>query len=287
MTAREHYPAGVPCWVDTSQPDPDAAAAFYRELFGWEFEDRIPSAAPGRYLVATLNGLEVAAVGSQTEESPPPATVWSTYVAVADADKSTATVREAGGSVLLAPVDVPDAGRMAVCSDPSGAVFSLWQARGNTGAQLVNAPGSWNWSDLSTTDPDAATAFYGAVFGWQARPVDFGSDVATMLCLPGYGDYLASIDPELRERHGGDGVPEGFSDAIGWMAAITADSPLSEGLSHWSVTFAVEDTDDAAERAEKLDGRIVIAPYDAGPARIAVLEDPQGATFTVSRYQPG
>ena len=67
MRERTEYPAGVPCWVDTSQPDPEAAAAFYGGLFGWEFEDRTPPGMPGRYLVAQLRGRDVAAVSS-----PPP-----------------------------------------------------------------------------------------------------------------------------------------------------------------------------------------------------------------------
>ena len=64
MRERDGYPPGVPCWVDTAQPDPEAAAAFYGGLFGWEFEDRMPADAPGRYLVAQLRGRDVAAVGS-------------------------------------------------------------------------------------------------------------------------------------------------------------------------------------------------------------------------------
>ena len=31
---RDGYPAGVPCWIDTTQPDPQAAAEFYRGLLG-------------------------------------------------------------------------------------------------------------------------------------------------------------------------------------------------------------------------------------------------------------
>jgi predicted enzyme related to lactoylglutathione lyase len=46
MHDRDWYPAGVPCWIDTAQPDPDAAAAFYGGLFGWEFEDGMPAAPP-------------------------------------------------------------------------------------------------------------------------------------------------------------------------------------------------------------------------------------------------
>ena len=39
MAERDGYIPGVPCWIDTSQPDPDAAAFFYGGLFGWSVED--------------------------------------------------------------------------------------------------------------------------------------------------------------------------------------------------------------------------------------------------------
>src|SRR5512134_3319012 len=111
MIERDAYPPGVPCWVDTGQPDPDAAAAFYGGLLGWEFEDRMPAGAPGRYLVATLRGRDVAAVGSQMRGMPP-VPAWTTYVAVDDADAAVARAAQAGGAVLAEPFDVGDAGRM-------------------------------------------------------------------------------------------------------------------------------------------------------------------------------
>lgn len=45
MLERDGYPHGVPCWVDTRQPDPEAAVAFYGDLFGWTFEERTPTAS--------------------------------------------------------------------------------------------------------------------------------------------------------------------------------------------------------------------------------------------------
>ena len=71
MIERDGYPAGVPCWIDTSQPDPDAAASFYGSLFGWGFEDRMPHDAPGRYLVASCTVATSRRSASQQENSPP------------------------------------------------------------------------------------------------------------------------------------------------------------------------------------------------------------------------
>src|SRR4051794_7791977 len=110
MPDRDGYPAGVPCWADTSQPDPQAAVAFYGGVFGWEFEDVMPPEAPGHYFSARLRGGDVAAVASQAEGAPPQA-VWNTYVWVDSADEAAAKARDAGGSVLAEPFDVMDAGR--------------------------------------------------------------------------------------------------------------------------------------------------------------------------------
>jgi len=222
MLERDEYPAGVPCGIDTAQPDTQAAARFYGELFGWEFEDRMPDDAPGHYFIAQLEGRAVAGIGSQSNGATG-APEWSTYVAVDDADQAAAQVWHAGGSVLTEPADVVDAGRSGVFCDPCGAVFSVWQAARHKGAQVVNAPGSWNWSDLNTRDPDGARAFYGAVFGWEPSAVQFGEFAATMWRRPGYGDALELIDPGIRRRHADAGAPEGFTDAIGWLMEMTSE----------------------------------------------------------------
>ena len=133
--------------------------SFYSGLFGWEFEDRMPADSPGRYFVAQLRGRDVAAVGSQPEGLPA-TPVWNTYVWVDSADEATTKAKDAGGRVLVEPFDVLDAGRMAMLADPEGAAFCVWQAKEHKGAQLVNEPGTWNFSELNTRDPDGAEDFY-------------------------------------------------------------------------------------------------------------------------------
>ena len=140
MSERDRYTPGVPCWVDTTQPDPEVALEFYGGLFGWEFENVAPE-APGGYFVARLGGGDVAAVTPPQGEAPPMAT-WNTYVWVESAEETAAKVREAGGTVLMEPFDVAEAGRMAVCADREGAVFCAWQAKGHRGAQVVNQHGA-------------------------------------------------------------------------------------------------------------------------------------------------
>ena len=88
MSERATYEPGVPCWVDTLSPDPDAAMRFYGGIFGWEFAGpgRTPGDPPGRYFVAHLRGKEVAGVGSPAAHGSPP--VWNTYIAVARLEES-------------------------------------------------------------------------------------------------------------------------------------------------------------------------------------------------------
>jgi predicted enzyme related to lactoylglutathione lyase len=275
MPNRDRYPAGVPCWVDTEQADPVAGAAFYGELFGWTLEDRMPPDAPGHFFEASLDGGRVAAVGSQMQ---PGAADWLTYIAVDSADEAAERVRAAGGTVQTEPFDIFDAGRMARCADPEGAVFNLWQAGRNIGAQVVNVPGSWNFSALSTRDLEAAKRFYGAVFGWQFSVLDYGT---TMVMVPGYGDYLESIDPGVRKRHAEGGAPPGFTDAVAWF-----DAPQDDGPARWSVTFTVPDADASAARARELGATILAEPFDVPWQRITVIRDPQGAQLTLSQFKP-
>ena len=286
MLERDGYPAGVPCWVDTGQPDPEAAVEFYGGLFGWEFEDRMPADSPGRYFVAQLRGRDVAAVGSQPEQAPP-TPGWNTYVWVDSADDTTAKVKAAGGNALMEPFDVLDAGRMAVLTDPEGAVFCVWQAKEHKGAQIVNEPGTWNFSELNTRDPEGAKAFYGTVFGWEAETLDYGEGQTTMWRLPGYGDFLERRDPDLRRRMAADGAPEGFEDAVAWLIPMTSDQYPDDVPPHWNVTFAVDDADAVADRAAKLGGQVRVPPFDAPFVRMTVVSDPQGAAFTASKYVPG
>jgi predicted enzyme related to lactoylglutathione lyase len=278
---RDGYPPGVPCWVDVAEPDPAAALDFYSGLFGWEYEDRMPAEAPGSYFVARLRGKDVAAIGSQPEGTPP-APAWNTYVWVESADEATATARAAGGSVLTEPFDVLDAGRMAVLADPGGAAISVWQAKGHRGAQLVNEPGTWNFSGLGSRDVEGARAFYHAVFGWEADDVDLGTQQAVMFRRPGYGDHLAERDPDLRRRQADQDAPAGFEDAVAWLMPMDDE----HASPHWNITFAVDDADLAAARTAELGGKVLMPPTDAPFARYTVVSDPQGAVFTASKYVP-
>jgi predicted enzyme related to lactoylglutathione lyase len=280
MPERERYIPGVPCWVDTSQPDPEAAVAFYSGLFGWEFEDVMPPGSESRYFIARIRGGDVAGIGSLPEAAPPSA-MWNTYVWVQSADETAAKVLAAGGRALMEPSDVMDAGRLAVFADREGAAFCAWQAKQHRGAGIVNEAGSLNFNGLNTRDPAAAKSFYGSVFGWQTLAMGGGVEMWT---LSGYGDHLERDRPGLRQEMAAMGAPAGFEDVVASLNPIPDDQP--DVPPHWSVTFAVEDADATAQKATELGGRVLVAPLDAPWVRTTVIADPQGATFIATKFVP-
>lgn len=248
----DHYDHGVPSWVDCSTPDRARSQEFYGRLFEWEFTGGTPEA--GNYTVAELGGRQVAGVAPLMDPNQPPA--WTTYVNVDSADDVVARASAGGGRVLVGPMDVMEAGRMAVLADPQGAVIGLWQPGLHTGAQLANEPGTYCWSELVTTDVAGATAFYADVFGWEVE----------------------AQGPYNEWKVGGRSV-----------AGMTAkpDTMPAEVPPHWGVYFAVADCDVAAEQIAQLGGTVMVPPTDIEPGRFAVAADPVGAMFNVLAMKPG
>jgi predicted enzyme related to lactoylglutathione lyase len=267
---RESYPAGVPCWIETLQPDVQAAIDFYGSVFGWEFGGPagMPGASPGRHFVARLGGRDVAGIGSLSDRTGSPAPAWTTYVRVDSADDAAAKAKEAGGTVLDGPLDALPAGRLAVLADQAGARFCVWEAKDREGARLVNEPRTWDLSSLRTTDFEGSNAFYGSMFGWL--PETFGgSGRVTLWRLPGY--------------IGGQPQQQAPRDTVAVMTPLGGPSSAGAELPFWSVDFYCDDVDAIADHAERLGGTVIVPPYDNPGFRGAVLADPQGATFSVSQ----
>jgi predicted enzyme related to lactoylglutathione lyase len=156
----------------------------------------------------------------------------------------------------MEPFDVLGAGRMAVFADPTGAVLSVWQPLRHPGAGVVNEPGALCWNELTTRDVEAATRFYEAAFGWRGETTEYGSTTYT--------------EWKLGER------------AIGGMIRMNDEWP-ADVPAHWMVYFAVEDADAAATKVEELGGTVPVAPTDTPAGRFAVVNDPQGALFSIIR----
>lgn len=251
MSEAPDYVPGTPSWVDLSSPDPDASAAFYGALFGWEAFSAGPPEQTGGYRMFTLGGQQVAGLGPLPEGQP---AWWTTYVTVADADETVAKAQAVGGRVMLAPMDVLDAGRMAVLADPLGAVFAIWQPDQHHGAAVVNEPGALCWNELACRDIEQAKTFYGAVFGWQG-------DTSTT-------EGMTYTEWRLAGR------------TIGGMIEMNEQWP-PEVPPHWMVYFAVADCDATAARCTELGGKVSAPPTDIRPGRFAVLNDPHGVVFSV------
>jgi uncharacterized protein len=278
MSERDQYPAGVPCWVETLQPDPRAAMAFYASLFGWEFEG--PGAMPDvpavhdvpdvpgddseGYFVARLHGRDVAGIGSLAPRGAHRTPTWTTYVRVDSANDAAARAVQSGGNVLVEPLDAPPAGTLAILADPSGAPFGVWEPQDRQGAQRVNEASAWSLSSLNTNDPAIAKTFYGALFGWETEP--FGDSGMELLRLPGY--------------EGGQPLQPVPRDTVAVVIPIQPDRPERN---RWDVDFWIDGVDAAAERAAAGGGSVTVAPFDMGQFRMAVLADPAGAAFSISQ----
>ena len=255
MGQRE-YPAGAPSWVDVTSPDVDASVAFYGDLFGWEAVSNGPDEETGGYRMFRRDGLDVAGIGPTQAGAPPS---WTVYVAVDDADATAKAVEAAGGSVILPPLDIPQgAGRMVVLADDQGAVSAAWQPGAHAGADVVDEPGTFVWSELACRDPEAAKAFYGAVYGWSGVTREMGEMSYTTFFLGEHGRTLCGM-VRMNEQ---------------WPQDIPP---------HWMVYLAVADCDAVAARVAELGGNVSVPPTDMPFGRFSVVADPFGATFSIIR----
>jgi uncharacterized protein len=257
MTEMTSYAPGTPCWVDLASPDLDGSIEFYGALFGWDVPESENAGQTGGYRLAARGGKSTAGMMPQMQEGQPPA--WSTYVSVEDADATAEKVKGAGGQVIAEPMDVMELGRMAVFTDPAGAFFGIWQPASFSGAELINEPGAYSWNELNTRDPDAAKAFYAAVFGWGVREMDMGDA----------GTYTMWRLPDADED----------DDSIGGMLDMRGRVP-DEVPSHWLTYFTVEDRDATEEKAKEM-GAEEMMSMDMEMGRLAILRDPQGAAFGI------
>ncbi|MEV7416100.1 VOC family protein [Streptomyces sp. NPDC089919] len=242
---------GTPCWVSLMVHGLAATKEFYTALFGWEYAPGPGELGP--YVRARLDGREVAGIG----QLPPDrhlATAWTTYLATDDADTTAELIRSCGGTVAVGPLDAEDAGRIALCADPAGAVFGIWQAAAHLGTRLTGPPGTPVWNELVTRETSAVAKFYQVVFGHrpeQGPAEDF--------------DYLT--------LHLADGP-------VCALHGVGRALPPDRGA-HWMTSFRAADTDAAAALVTELGGRVLSAPHDGPRGRSAVVADPEGAVFTL------
>lgn len=261
MAKFEKYTQGTPSYVELMAPDPAAAAAFYRDLFGWDIDEQpLPEEAGGGvYRLGKIEGDTVSGISGQMPGLEGHPAFWGVYLAVDDVDATTAKVEAAGGTVEAPPFDVMDLGRMAAIQDPTGARVNLWQAGSTIGSQRANEPGSVSWNEVVTPDVDRAVSFYADVLG-------MGSEVVQME----EGSYTSLTDTEGKVIGG-------------------ATAPQMEGIPpHWNVYFNVEDADATGAKVGELGGATLAPNFDVpGVGRMGFYSDPQGAMFALFQSPEG
>ena len=243
------WPPGTPCWVDLAAPDPDAASAFYADLFGWEVRTGPPRAAG--YRMALLRG---SVVGGIRPFAGPAA--WTTYLSSDDLRATARAITDSGGRVVYGPVSLLSEGAIALARDATGVVFGIWEAGQLIGAELVNEHGGLCWSELLTSDAATSRAFHAGVFGYaytDSGGEDFtydmmrldGTAVAGMAAIGGPPGHYAVMEPQ------------------------------------WLTYFSVEDCDRVSASAAALGGRVQVAPTDTPHGRMALLRGRTGELFGV------
>ncbi|MDQ6673929.1 MAG: VOC family protein [Chloroflexota bacterium] len=248
--SKSTYAPGTPVWVDLATSDLTGSVRFYSDLFGWQAEDM--GEQMGHYTMFRQDGKSVAAASPPMSPQP---TAWTTYISTANVEDTASKVTEAGGQVLAPPMQVMEEGSMAVFMDPTGAAFAVWQPNRMTGTELANTPVSLSWNELATRDMPAAKAFYTRVFPWTAKSN----------AMPDGTEYVEwQIDGK----------------SIGGGRAMNPQIP-AQVPPHWLVYFAVANTDNIVKRAQELGAKLMMPAMDIPQGRMAVITDPQGASFAV------
>ncbi len=262
MPLFDSYPAGTPCWIDLMSPDVDASKAFYSQVFGWEAQDEFDDDGNRIYTQFKQGDNIVAGLGGQPPDMDGMPAIWNSYIATDDVAATAAAVGEAGGAVMMPPMQVLAAGHMAIFTDPTGAAFSVWQAGEHKGAGIANEANTWSWNELVSRDIASAKAFYSQVFGWEYDEMDMG---------PG-GIYNVIKGGENNGLGGLMAMPEGMPEQV---------------PNHWMVYFTVADANATMEAVKAAGGQVVQEPFDVpGIGVMATAHDPAGGSFSVMQPAP-
>lgn len=256
MPIRHGAPLGAPCWIDLTTSDVDRAQDFYATVFGWTFESAGPEY--GGYVNAAKDGHPVAGLMANNPQWQSPDT-WTIYFHTADVDATAAKVSAAGGSVCLDPMEVPAKGFMSLASDPTGAVFGLWQPLEHRGFEVIGEAGAPVWHQLTTRDHRAAVGFYREVLGWRTKDISDTDEFRYTTAWFGGEQLLGVMD-------GAGCLPDGVP-------------------SNWTTFFGAHDVDKTLQLITDNGGAVVRAAEDTPYGRLAAATDPTGVAFNLSSLQ--
>ncbi|MCF8568960.1 VOC family protein [Gordonia sp. HY002] len=256
---------GAPIWFDLASSDPDRAAAFYGELFGWDVSE--PNAELDGYRNFSANGRLVAGLIQAPGEGV--ADVWSVYFKVADAAAEVEKAQSAGGSVIVPPMPVGDLGVTALLTDPAGAAYGLWQVGSHAGFSERGTHGTPYWFDEMTMDYAASTDYYTRTLHWELEEVGTGGDPNST-----GPDRYSVVTP-----------PGAADSAAGIMSAA---GMFGDGHpSFWQVYITVDDVAATLAKVTALGGEVLM-PGEVTPwGTLASFKDPMGAAICLGHPPAG
>ena len=118
-------------------------------------------------------------------------------------------------------------------------------------------PGAFSWCELMTTDPSAASRFYGELLGWKLETMNMGMPYHVVKVGDASLGGIMGMPP---------GAPAGMPPV--WVTYVT-----------------VADVDALVKRVAALGGTVRVPPTDIPTVgRFAVIVDPQGAAINVITY---
>jgi predicted enzyme related to lactoylglutathione lyase len=245
-----------PAWIDLAAKDAAAERQFYARLFDWDIEVN-PDPQYGGYAIARIDGDDVAGIGPAMSPGQP--TAWSLYIGSDDLDGLSKRIVDAGGTVVMAPFDVGDQGRMAAYQDPAGAYISAWHGTRMGGFQ-THGSNTFGWAEDNAHGVEKVVPFYQRVFGWEPKTSGSGREAYTEFLIDG----------------------ESTLGATEMSPAFPASVP-----SHWLVYFTVDDVDTAHVKAIEAGARELAPPADFSYGRMSIVADPEGAAFGMLTLAPG
>jgi predicted enzyme related to lactoylglutathione lyase len=246
QSATQAPPAtGSFCWFDLNTRNVEAVKKFYGQLCGWT---TTPSNMGPYHHWHDKDGVMFG--GIMDMNSPEWADVpshWMSYICVDDVDVKASKATELGGTVCVAPTDIPTVGRFCVINDSTGGALSLISLTQPKPIAPVIA-----WNELMTRDAAKAKSFYTKLLGWTTESMPMGGDVDYILC-------------------------QNAGQMIGGIFQMSG--PQFEHVPpHWLNYIATTKVDADAKSVEKLGGKIVVPPTDIpnNIGRFCVFSDPGG-----------
>jgi hypothetical protein len=253
-TPTEIYHPGKFVWYDLLTDKVPEVKKFYSELFGWEYEGEDQENAPYtliKYKGRAIGGIIYSDLKKEVNESQ-----WISYLSVLDVDRAFEFTGTKGGQQYRKPWDLVDRGRVAVVSDPQGALFVLVRSSGGDPADAQPGFNEWLWTELLTNDPQAAVAFYDELVGFEHETTEITEN---------HKYYVLKKDTRPR--------------------AGVVKNPWETVTPNWLPYIRVEDPAILVERVASLGGKVILAPSeDIRNGSVALIADPSGAAVALQRW---